>query len=108
MGMPGTSAYAATKGALRAFVRAAASELAQRGIRVNAISPGPIDTTILAKSGVPAERIESFRQNVATLVPLGRMGSPDEVAAAAVFLASADASYVTGTELVVDGGFVEV
>lgn len=108
MGMPGTAAYSATKGALRAFVRSAASELAPRGIRVNAISPGPIDTPILAKAGLPAEQIEAFRQNIPTLVPLGRMGSPDEIAAAAFFLASSDASYITGTELVVDGGFVEV
>lgn len=108
MAYPGAAAYAATKAALRAIVRGLATELAKRGVRVNAISPGPIDTAIMAKAGFPAEQIAAFRQTVATQVPLGRMGSPDEVAAAAAFLASADASYITGTELVVDGGFVEV
>lgn len=108
MATPGAAAYAATKAALRAIVRGAATELAEREVRVNAISPGPIKTPVLAKAGLPADRIEAVWQSTARQVPLGRMGSPDEVAAAAAFLASADASYVTGTELVVDGGFVEV
>jgi NAD(P)-dependent dehydrogenase (short-subunit alcohol dehydrogenase family) len=107
-GMAGTSAYAATKAALRAIVRTAAGELAGRNVRVNAISPGPIETPIFEKMGLPAQELEAFRQDVPTRVPLGRFGAADEVASAAAFLASKEASFITGTELAVDGGFAQV
>ena len=107
-GMAGTSAYAATKAALRSIVRTTASELAGRRIRVNAISPGPIETPIFGKIGLAPDEIEAFRQDVSTRVPLGRFGSATEVANATVFLASDEASYVTGVELAVDGGFAQV
>jgi NAD(P)-dependent dehydrogenase (short-subunit alcohol dehydrogenase family) len=106
--MPGTAAYAATKAALRAIVRVAATELASRKVRVNAISPGPIDTPILGKSGLPAEAIADFRSGVASRVPLARLGTPDEVASAAVFLASDESSFISGSEIAVDGGFAQV
>jgi NAD(P)-dependent dehydrogenase (short-subunit alcohol dehydrogenase family) len=107
-GMPGTAAYAATKAALRAIVRVASAELASRKVRVNAISPGPIDTPIFGKSGLPAPEIAEFRKGVASRVPLARFGTADEVASAAVFLASGESSFISGSEIAVDGGFAQV
>jgi len=107
-GMPGAAAYAATKAALRAIVRVAAAELASRNVRVNAISPGPIDTPIFAKTGLPAEALDSFQKGVSSRVPLGRFGTADEVASAAVFLASSESSFITGSEIAVDGGLAQV
>ncbi|HXB57264.1 MAG TPA: SDR family oxidoreductase [Vicinamibacteria bacterium] len=107
-GMPGTAAYAATKAALRAIVRVASAELASRKVRVNAISPGPIDTPILGKSGLPAPAIADFRNGVPSRVPLARFGTADEVASAAVFLASGESSFISGSEIAVDGGFAQV
>ncbi len=107
-GMPGTTAYAATKAGLRAVVRGAAAELAAKRIRVNAISPGPIETPIFGKLGLPAAAADEFVKGAASQVPLGRIGSADEIAGAAVFLASDDASFITGSEIAVDGGFAQV
>lgn len=107
-GMAGTAAYAATKAALRAIVRTAAGELAGRKVRVNAISPGPIETPIFGKIGLPSQELAAFLEDVPTHVPLGRFGAVQEVASAAAFLASEDASFITGTELAVDGGFAQV
>lgn len=107
-GMPGTSAYASTKAAVREIVRVAAAELAGKGIRVNALSPGPISTPIYDKLGMPQEGLDAFAANVAAQVPLGRFGTADEVASVALFLSSAGASYITGTELDVDGGLAQV
>jgi NAD(P)-dependent dehydrogenase (short-subunit alcohol dehydrogenase family) len=107
-GMPGSSAYAATKAAVRSIVRVTASELAGRGIRVNSISPGPISTPIYSKLDMPAEQVEAFGASIQQQVPLGRFGNPDEVAGAALFLASNLSSYVTGIDLPVDGGMAQV
>lgn len=107
-GMAGAAAYAATKAALRAVVRGAATELAARNIRVNAISPGPIETPIFGKMGLPRKAADELVQGIASRVPLGRIGSADEIAGAAVFLASEDASFITGSEIAVDGGFAQV
>jgi len=107
-GLAGTAAYAATKAALRAIVRTAAGELASRKVRVNAISPGPIETPILGKTGLAAPELEALLKDVTTHVPLGRFGASQEVASAVAFLASQDASFITGTELAVDGGFAQV
>jgi len=107
LGMPGTSAYAASKGALRSLARVAASELAPRGVRVNVVSPGPTDSGIIAKtfgSAVATAKNAELSQEIL----LGRMGATDEIAAAVLFLASDEASFVTGEELVVDGGMTRV
>lgn len=106
-GLPGASVYGATKAALRSFGRTLAKELSPRGIRVNTISPGPIDTPIFAKNGYPQAAADAFLENAKTRVPLARPGQPDEVARAALYLA-ADATYTTGAELFVDGGLVDI
>jgi NAD(P)-dependent dehydrogenase (short-subunit alcohol dehydrogenase family) len=103
-GIPNYSVALATKGATAALVPALAAELAPRGIRVNAIRPGPIDTPAFDKLGLPAEAIAGFRQMIPQRVPLGRLGTAEEVADVAAFLASAAARYITGTTIDVDGG----
>lgn len=104
LGMPNTAIYAATKAALLAAMRVSAAEWAERNIRVNAISPGPITTPIYGKLGLPADVVAAFGEQMRQSVPLKRFGDADEVAGVALFLASADSSYVTGTEITVDGG----
>lgn len=107
-GLPGAAAYGATKGALRSLVRVLAAELAPRGIRVNAVSPGPIATDFFARSGLPDTTAEAIAESVRAKVPLGRFGAPAEAAQVALFLLSGLASFVTGSEYVVDGGMSEV
>jgi len=103
-GLPGAAAYAATKAALRAVVRGAATELASRKIRVNAVSPGPIETPIFGKLGLSKSAADEFLKGAASQIPLGRIGSADEIAGAALFLASDDASFITGETIAVSGG----
>lgn len=106
-GLPGATVYGATKAALRSFGRTFARELSPRGIRVNTVSPGPIDTPIFLNNGYPQAAADAFLESARTRIPLGRPGHPDEVAKAALFLA-ADAPYTTGAELFVDGGLVDL
>jgi NAD(P)-dependent dehydrogenase (short-subunit alcohol dehydrogenase family) len=96
--------YAATKAAVRSFARTAARELQERNIRVNAVAPGPIATPIFGRVGLTNEQIEGFKQDISAQVPMRRIGRPEEIAGAVAFLASEDASYITGVELNVDGG----
>jgi NAD(P)-dependent dehydrogenase (short-subunit alcohol dehydrogenase family) len=107
-GLASNSVYSASKAAVRSFARTWTSDLKPRRIRVNAVSPGSTDTpglsNLLASSEVGAQR----RQLISSAVPLGRLGTPDEIARAVVFLASDDASYITGAELFVDGGLAQV
>ncbi len=106
-GLPGASVYGATKAALRSFGRTFAKELSPRGIRVNTVSPGPINTPIFLKNGYPQAAADAFLEGAKTRIPLGRAGYPDEVARAALYLA-ADATYTTGAEVFVDGGLVDI
>jgi len=107
-GLSSNSVYSATKAAIRSFARTWTTDLKDRRIRVNAISPGTIDTpglnNLLASADAGKERVKMIQ----TSIPLGRLGLPDEIAKAVVFLASDDASYITGAELFVDGGFAQV
>lgn len=107
-GTAGTSAYAATKAALRSLARTAASELVGRGIRVNAVAPGPIATPIFGRTGLSRAAIDEFAKDIEVRVPMKRFGQPEEVAGAVAFLASQDASYITGVELNVDGGLGQI
>jgi len=107
-GMPAFSVYSATKAAVRSFARTWAVDLKDRKIRVNALSPGPIATPAVDALAGSAEEAERFKAGMAAQVPLGRVGDPDEIAKAAVFLASDDGSYVNGIELFVDGGMAQV
>jgi len=107
-GVPGFAVYSATKAALRSFARTWAAEFKDRGIRVNTLSPGPIDTPIFETVGLPAGQVEAIKQSFVSLVPLGRIGRPEEMANAALFLASSDSSFTTGSDLVADGGMSQV
>jgi NAD(P)-dependent dehydrogenase (short-subunit alcohol dehydrogenase family) len=107
-GMEAFSVYSASKAAVRSFARTWTADLKARKIRVNALSPGPIDTPIFGKAGLSAEQAAGFKDSFATQVPLGRMGHVDEIAKPVLFLASDDSSYVTGIELTVDGGLNQI
>jgi NAD(P)-dependent dehydrogenase (short-subunit alcohol dehydrogenase family) len=102
--LEGHAVYAGTKAAIEAFARSWALELKDRRIRVNVLSPGPVNTPILAKLGVAPEARPEFEAQTAQAIPLGRLGRPDELASAALFLASDDSSFVTGVNIRVDGG----
>ncbi|HAS41526.1 MAG TPA: short-chain dehydrogenase [Microscillaceae bacterium] len=103
-GMPNTAVYAATKAALNAFTRTAATELAARKIRVNAVNPGPVSTPIFGKTGMQEEQLNGFAEAMQNRVPLKRFGQPDDIAKLVAFLASEDASFITGAEYNIDGG----
>lgn len=107
-GFAGMAAYGASKAALRSLTRTLASEFGPKGIRVNAIAPGPIDTPIYGKHNVPQENVNDMAANFPSMVSLGRFGNPEEIATTALFLASSDSSYITGAEIPVDGGFAQV
>ena len=107
-GFEETSVYSATKAAVRSFARTWTADLKHRKIRVNAISPGPIDTPIFSNLLQNEEQSEQFKKNIMNTVPMGRMGSPDEIATVVSFLASNDSSYITGIELFVDGGLAQI
>jgi NAD(P)-dependent dehydrogenase (short-subunit alcohol dehydrogenase family) len=107
-GDPAFTVYAASKAAVRSFARGWTMELKNRKIRVNSMSPGPIETPALEKAGLTAEQVEQAAAQFASQVPLGRRGKPEEIAAVVVFLASDESSYITGVDLAVDGGMAQV
>ena len=105
LGMPGMAAYAASKAALRSLTRTLAAELISRKIRVNAVSPGPVETPIYGKLGLPGEAVQQMAQTIQAKLPIGRFAKPEEIARTVVFLASSDSSFMVGEEIVVDGGW---
>ncbi|MGW9134877.1 SDR family NAD(P)-dependent oxidoreductase [Streptomyces sp. NPDC055681] len=107
-GAPAFGVYAASKAATRSFARTWANELKGRGIRVNAIAPGPTETPGLSGLQADAEQAAEFKQYLASQVPLGRLASPEEIAAAVLFLASGQSSFITGSNLYVDGGLNQI
>jgi NAD(P)-dependent dehydrogenase (short-subunit alcohol dehydrogenase family) len=108
-GLPGFSVYAATKAALRSFARTWAVDLKGKNIRVNVVSPGTVVTPAYkSELGMNDEQIKEFEAQAASTAPLGRTGTPDEIARAVVFLASEDSSFMTGAELFVDGGAAQI
>jgi NAD(P)-dependent dehydrogenase (short-subunit alcohol dehydrogenase family) len=107
-GIRGYTTYSATKAAERSYVRTWTREFTDRGIRFNTLSPGPIDTPIMAAQADSPEQADAIRAQFAAAIPLNRMGRPDEIAAAALFLASDESSFVAGAELSVDGGMAQV
>lgn len=107
-GSPMGSVYFATKAAVRSFARSLAAELAPRKVRVNVVSPGLVFTDFQGKMGLPPEALDAFTASIRQASPLGREGKPHEIAHAVVFLASDEASFVTGEDLVVDGGYMHV
>jgi len=107
-GTAGASAYAATKAALRSLARTTAAELVGHGIRVNTVAPGPIVTPIFGRTGLPKQAVDEFAKEIVAQVPMKRFGQPEEVAGAVAFLASQDASYITGVEINVDGGLGQI
>jgi len=107
-GLANTSIYSATKAAVRSLGRTLAAELSPRGIRVNVVSPGLIATPFWSKVGLSQDEIDAFGEQVVQQTPLRRPGKPEEIAATVAFLASDDASYFTGADLVADGGLIQV
>jgi NAD(P)-dependent dehydrogenase (short-subunit alcohol dehydrogenase family) len=107
-GISGYSTYSATKAAVRSFARTWTIELQGRGIRVNTLSPGPVDTPIMDGQAATQEQVDQLKAAFAQAIPLGRLGRPDELASAALFLASDESSFVAGIDLCVDGGMAQV
>ena len=107
-GVAAASVYAATKAAVRSFARTLTTELVDRGIRVNVVSPGPITTPIFGRTGLPQDAIDQFAREATTKVPMKRFGKPEEVADTVLFLASPSSSYITGVDINVDGGMGQV
>jgi NAD(P)-dependent dehydrogenase (short-subunit alcohol dehydrogenase family) len=107
-GMENFSAYSATKAAVRSFARSWTADLKARRIRVNSLSPGPIDTPILSKAGLTQEQADGWKESLKAAIPLGRIGRSEEIATTVLFLASDDSSFITGIDLTVDGGMAQV
>jgi NAD(P)-dependent dehydrogenase (short-subunit alcohol dehydrogenase family) len=103
-GMPNTAVYAASKAALNSYTRTAATELAPRRIRVNAVNPGPIATPIFSKTGLPDDQLNAFAEAIQQRIPLKRFGKPEEVAQLVAFLGSDESAFITGSEINIDGG----
>lgn len=108
IGMPNSSIYAASKAALISLAKTLSGELVSRGIRVNVVSPGPVVTPLYGKLGIPAEQLDAVADSIQAQVPLKRFGTPEEVASAVTYLASTQAAFIVGTELIIDGGMSQL
>ena len=108
IGMENSSVYAASKAALISFAKTLSAELIGRGARVNVVSPGPITTPLYGKLGIAAEQLDAVAAGIQSQVPLKRFGTPDEVASAVLYLASPEAAFIVGTELIMDGGMSQL
>ena len=108
IGMPNTSVYAASKAALISLAKTLSSELLSKGIRVNVVSPGPVQTPLYGRLGLPAEQLSEAAAGILTQIPLKRFGTPDEIASAVLYLASAESAYMVGSEMVADGGMSQL
>ena len=108
MGMPNSSVYGASKAAVVNLAKTLSADLLQRGVRVNVVSPGPVATPILDRMGMPEEQTRQTKEWITQQVPLKRFGHPDEIAAAVLYLSSSESQFVVGTELVIDGGMIQL
>jgi len=108
MGLPASSVYGASKAAVVNLAKTLSADLLPRGVRVNVVSPGPVATPIFDRMGLPEEQARQMRDRITDRVPLKRFGRPDEIAAAVLFLSSSESSFIVGTELVVDGGMIQL
>ncbi len=108
MGMPGSTVYGASKAAVVNLAKTLSADLLQRGVRVNVVSPGPIETPIFGKMGITDEQIRQTKEWITSQVPLKRFGHPDDIAHAVLYLSSPASAFVVGTELVVDGGMIQL
>lgn len=108
IGMPNTSVYAASKAALISMAKTLSSELLSSGVRVNVVSPGPVQTPLYGRLGIPAEQLSEAVANIQGQVPLKRFGTPDKIASAVLYLSSGESAFIVGTELVVDGGMSQL
>ena len=108
IGMPNSSVYSASKAALISLAKTLSAELLSRGVRVNVISPGPVETPIFRSLGVPAEQLPEIAASILAQIPLKRFGTPDEIASAVLYLSSAESAFIVGTELVIDGGMSQL
>jgi NAD(P)-dependent dehydrogenase (short-subunit alcohol dehydrogenase family) len=106
IGMPGSTVYGASKAAVVSLAKTLSADLLERGIRVNAVSPGPITTPILERMGLSEEQLRQTRETILSKVPLKRFGDPDDIASAVLYLSSPASGYIVGTELVIDGGTI--
>ena len=108
IGMPNSSVYAASKAALISLAKTLSAELLSRGVRVNVISPGPVQTPIYRRLGVPADQLPGIAASILAQIPLKRFGTPEEIASAVLYLSSAESAFIVGTELVIDGGMSQL
>ena len=108
IGMPNTSVYAASKAAAISLAKTLSAELLPRGVRVNVVSPGPVATPIYGKLGLDAKALEATAAQIQSQIPLGRFGSPEEIAATVLHLSAPESAYIVGTEIVVDGGMSQL
>jgi NAD(P)-dependent dehydrogenase (short-subunit alcohol dehydrogenase family) len=108
IGMPNTTAYAASKAALISLAKTLSAELLSRGIRVNVISPGPVRTPLYDRLGLPAEQVSEVASNILAQIPLKRFGTPEEIASAVLYFASSESAFIVGTELIADGGMSQL